>query len=405
MKINSSKTADSGYFSPNPSKRRARYIPILFFCLAFSAFLHCFAGTASADIDDFSDLLKAAGAGGYIEEYPTCFFPPAHAPAASLKDEPKSLAAVIMPLIYFVNEKYPLYPEDTSVKAGNENFSKYIPKIVNLSGSVRLKAFLDHISTPLSFCELDLLPNLTFAWYQNFYISSIIKHDSFPAAVTLIDGGLNAENAMIYYYINTNEYCIYLIYSPFAAPANNADMISKTLVYNKSEMKFYIVYTDAKIGALRSSDPVAAIFIHDLREMLGKFDRFNKITAGDKTSFSTAFNYLKMQIEKKIIKDDARLASYRYYHFLSPKKRERLAGLIKSVKTDILEPELATYSARFADIRPLQAEMAEKNKNEQQRAILKKFSLLNEKIQKMNIKLTPKREYDLIFKKLNIGNN
>ncbi|HBC75209.1 MAG: hypothetical protein A2008_00875 [Candidatus Wallbacteria bacterium GWC2_49_35] len=405
MKINSNKTAGSGYDNLKSSKRQARCILTILFCLAIFAFLHGFAGTASADIEDFSDLLKAVGAGGYIEEYPTCFFPPAHAPAASLKDEPKSLAAVIMPLIYFVNEKYPLYPEDTNKKAGNENFSKYIPKIVNLSGSVRLKTVLDHLSSPLSFCGLDLLPNLTFAWYQNFYISSIIKQDSFPAAVTLIDGGLNAENALIYYYINTNEYSIYLIYSPFAAPAGNADMVRKTLAYNKFEMKFHIIYLDAKTGAHRSSDPVAAIFIHDLKEMLSKFDRFKKIKAGEKMSFSTAYNYLKMQIEKKIIKDDARLASYRYYHFLSPEKRGRLARLIKSVKTDILEPELATYSSRFADIRPLQAEMAEKNKNEQQRAILKKFSLLNEKIQKMNIKLTPKREYDLIFKKLNINNN
>lgn len=404
MKINSNKTAGSGGKTLTTYKRGAHHILIIF-CLALSAFLHGIAGTASADIDDFSDLLKAAGAGGYIEEYPTCFFPPAHAPAESFKDEPKSLAAVIMPLIYFVNEKYPLYPEDTNKKAGNENFLKYIPKIVNLSGSVRLKAFLDHLSSPLSFCWLDILPNLTFAWHQNFYISSIIKHDAFPAAVTLTDGGLNIENALIYYYINTNEYCIYLIYSPFAAPAGNADMIRKTLVYNKAEMKFYIVYTDAGTGGRLSSDPVAALFIHELKEMLSKFDRFNKITAGEKTNFSKVYNYLKMQIEKKIIKDDARLASYRYYHFLSPKKRERLSGLIKSVKTDILEPELATYSARFADIRPLQAEMAEKNRNEQQRAILKKFSLLNEKIQKMNIKLTPKREYDLIFKKLNIGNN
>lgn len=376
---------------------------LMVFIIALAASLVCMNGTAAAGFEDFSEFLKASGAGEYVAEYPTCFFPPAHAPAESIEDGAKSLAAVIMPVIYFVTEKYPMYPEETSVKAGNENFSKYIPKVANLSGSIRMKVITDHLCSPLSLCHLDLLPNLTFAWWQNFYLGSTIKQDAFPIAVTLIDAGLNLENELVYYCVETGDYSIYLMYSPLAAPCGYSDLVARTLVYDKNAMRFSVRSVDAKTGAVVSDSPVA-VLIHELKDMLSKFDRFEKIRQASATAgFSKSFEFLRLQIEKKIIKDEKKLASYRHFHFLAPSRREKLAALIKSVKTDILEPKLATYSARFAESKPLMAEMGEKNKNEQQRAILKKFSLLNEKIQKMNIKLVPRREYDLVFKKFNIG--
>ncbi len=359
---------------------------------------------AGAAVEDFADYLKTCGLGRYIEEHPTVFFPPAHSPAAPLKDSPKTVAAVIMPFIYCLNEKYPLYPDESVINSDkDDNFSKYIAKIDNLSPNIALKTALDHLSSPFLMCELDIFANLTLAWFQNFYISSVIKHESLPVALTFADGELNIENTMLYYYINTSEYCVYLMYSPFKAPAGNSDLISRALVYDKSDMKFFI-----NLAASKNSRPEIAelsfLFIHDLKYIADKFDRFNK-AGGDKPDFSRMYNFLKMQIEKKIIKDENKLKTYRYYAFLAPARREKLAGLIKNIKTDILEPKIATYSSRFADLKPLQAEMAEKNKNEQQRAILKKFSFLNEKLQKMNITLTPKSEYDIIFKKLNINNN
>lgn len=377
---------------------------IFAYILVLSASVLGFASYAGAAAEDFGDYLKTCGLGSYVEEYPTVFFPPAHSPAASLKDSPKTVAAVIMPLIYCLNEKYPLYP-DESVASGDkdDNFSKYIAKIDNLSPNIALKIVLDHLSSPFLMCELDIFANTTLAWFQNFYISSVIKHESLPVALTFADGGLNIENTLLYYYINTSEYCVYLMYSPFKAPAGNFDLIYRALVYDKSEMKFFINLAPSKNYRPGVAE-LSFLFIHDLKYIAGKFDRFNK-AGGDKPDFSGMYEFLKMQIEKKIIKDENKLKNYRYYAFLSAARREKLAGLIKNIKTDILEPKIATYSSRFADLKPLQAEMAEKNKNEQQRAILKKFSFLNEKLQKMNITLTPKSEYDIIFKKLNINNN
>lgn len=372
----------------------------------FFEFKISFISPVEAASEDFSEYLSSASSGSYIAEYPGCFFAPVHSPAAPLSDSPKTLAAVIMPLLYRFNEKYPLYPPEADTKKNNDdNFSKYIPKIDNLSPGVRLKIILDHLCSPFLFCDLDLLANITFAWHQNFYISSIIKHEALPLAVTIIDGGLNIESCLLYYLVDTDKYSIYLMYSPFAPASDYAGLVSRTLVYNKSEMAFYI-RAAASAGDKTPqyySSPVI-IFIHDLKNIISKFDKFNKIAEGAKFDFGYMYSYLKMQIEKKIIKDETKLNSYRFYHFLSNERRQRLIGLIKNIKSNILEPELATYSNRFAAVKPLQVEMAEKNKDEQQRAILKKFSLLNEKIQKMNIKLTPKREYDLIFRKLNVGN-
>ncbi len=377
--------------------------------LNFPPFFELNAGLVSpaeAASEDFFEYLSSASLGRYIDEYPGCFFAPVHSPAGPLSDSPKTLAAVIMPLLYRFNEKYPLYPPETDIKRNNDdNFSKYIPKIDNLSPGVRLKIIIDHLCSPFLFCDLDLLSNITFAWYQNFYITSIIKHQTLPVAVTIIDGGLNIENSLLYYLIDTDKYSIYLMYSPFAPAADYAGLTARTLVYNKKEMSFYIC-ASASSGEKTpryNSTPVI-IFIHDLKNIISKFDKFNKMSEGAKFDFTYMYGYLKMQIEKKIIKDDAKLKSYRFYPFLSKARRQKLIDLIKDIKSNILEPELATYSNRFAALKPLQIEMAEKNKDEQQRAILKKFSLLNEKIQKMNIKLTPKREYDLIFRKLNVGN-
>ena len=373
---------------------------------SFFEFKISFVSPAEAASEDFLEYLSSASLGRYIDEYPGCFFAPVHSPAAPLSDSPKTLAAVIMPLLYRFNEKYPLYPPEADIKKNNDdNFSKYIPKIDNLSSGVRLKIILDHLCSPFLFCDLDLLSNITFAWHQNFYMTSIIKHETLPVAVTIIDGGLNIENSLLYYLIDTDKHSIYLMYSPFAPASDYAGLTARTLVYNKKEMSFYIrAAASASEKTLQYHSSSVIVLIHDLKNIISKFDKFNKMAEGAKFDFTYMYGFLKMQIEKKVIKEDAKLKSYRFYHFLSNERRQKLVELIKNIKSNILEPELATYSNRFAALKPLQIEMAEKNKDEQQRAILKKFSLLNEKIQKMNIKLTPKREYDVIFRKLNIGN-
>ena len=380
--------------------------PVYLYSTPFFEFKTNFISSAEAASEDFSQYLGSSSSGGYIAEYPSCFFAPLHCPAAPLSGSPKTLAAVIMPLLYRFNEKYPLYPPEADTKKNNDdNFSKYIPKIDNLSPHIRLKIILDHLCSPFSLCDLDLLANITFAWCQNFYMNSIIKHETLPLAVTIIDGGLNIENCLLYYLIDTDKYSIYLMYSPFTPASDYAGLLLRTLVYNKSQMAFYIraaASLDGKTPQYNFSPVI--IFIHDLKNIISKFDKYDKITEGAKFDFNYMYGYLKMQIEKKIIKDEIKLNSYRFYHFLSNERRQMLISLIKNIRSNILEPEIATYSNRFAIAKPLQIEMAEKNKDEQQRAILKKFSLLNEKIQKMNIKLTPKREYDLIFKKINIGN-
>jgi len=50
-------------------------------------------------------------------------------------------------------------------------------------------------------------------------------------------------------------------------------------------------------------------------------------------------------------------------------------------------------------------DMGFKNQREQEQAVIKKFTLLNEKYKKMNLNLVPRREFDLVYKKVNISSN
>jgi len=365
-----------------------------------------FTGIIYAAPDDFSRYLQNAKLGNYIQEYPCRFFAPVHSPPSpnggGATPSLNTLSAAIMPLIYLFNEKYPLCPPESKIKNDvGDKFSKYIPKIDNLAGNIRLKILLDHAGSPVSLCELDFFANLTFAWLQNFYLASAIKHDKIPVAATTLCAGPDIKNRIIYYYIDTTDYSVYLTYTPSISNLNYDDLISETLAFNKKNMQFFIVKS-SESAAHYTAEP-AIILLHDLKDIASKFDRFAKLNGSVRIGFDYLFDFLKLQIEKKIIKDDERLKSYRAFHFLSPERQKKLSGLIKKIKNDILQPELATYSKRFTAVKPLQVEMGEKNKDEQQRAILKKFSFLNEKIGKMNIELKPKREYDFIFKKLNIG--
>ncbi len=364
-----------------------------------------FTGIVYAAPDDFSRYLQNAKLGNYIQEHPCCFFAPVHSPP-EIKDGGgaplNTLSAAVMPLIYLFNEKYPLCPPENKIKNDSgDKFSKYIPKIDNLAGNIRLKILLDHAGSPVLLCELDFLANLTFAWLQNFYLASAIKHNGIPVAATTLCTGPDIKNRIIYYYIDTTDYSVYLTYAPSISNLNYDDLISETLAYDKKNMRFFIIKLNG--GAAYYTAKPAILLLHDLKDIALKFDRFAKLNGGVRIDFDYLFDFLKLQIEKKIIKDDERLKSYRAFHFLSPERKKKLSGLIKKIKNDILQPELATYSKRFAVLKPLQVEMGEKNEDEQQQAILKKFSLLNEKIGKINIELKPKREYDLIFKKLNIG--
>jgi|GEM_PF-3810030 len=358
------------------------------------------AQTALADYEaDFQSIANSLHIKSMRRAYGSIFFPPLHSPANAGKND---FSSTIMPLIYLLNEKYQLYSDESASNSpsASENYSKYLAKADNLATPIMVKLVSDHLASPFKLFNLDLFANLAYSHAADFYLSAEIKHRSLPVALSIMDSNLAFEHYLVYHYISCDEYNVYLIYSAGSSLLCYEDMMSKILVYDKAAARFFIA---KKEGADYKAGYVYALLLHDISDIIAKFDKFDK-TAGGTITFSYLFDYLKLQIEKKIIKDDKKLKSYRFFNFLSPARRIELAGLIKNVKNDIMESELATYSSKFAELKPLQIEMAEKNKREQEKAILKKFRLLNGSLEKFNIKLTPRREYDLIFKKVNIAN-
>jgi len=96
---------------------------------------------------------------------------------------------------------------------------------------------------------------------------------------------------------------------------------------------------------------------------------------------------------------------YRLFYFLPQVRQTALADLLKNIKMTVLEPVQVSYMNNQGESRPLSVDMGFKNQREQEQAVIKKFTLLNEKYKKMNLILIPRREFDLVYKKVNFSSN
>lgn len=331
------------------------------------------------------------------------FSPMVHSPSKPFEKKYASIGGVIMPLIYFLYEKYPIYSENASRGENfDDNMSRYMPKILNISPKIAARAFMEHLASPSSFFYSGILSNLTFSWYIDFSIRSLLRYEKAPVPVSVLSSDLEFNDYLVYSRIEASEYSVYLIYSPLSPPDSNRAMYEKLLVYKKDDMRFS-VFENSRQGGVSSKAALMVLF-HDIGSVYSKFDRFDKFSR-PVYGFSAAYDFLKLQIEKKIIKDENKLKTYRLYYFLSQARQTSLSDILKNIKTTVLEPLQVSYLNKLGEARPLSVDMGFKNQREQEQAVIKKFTLLNEKYKKMNLNLVPRREFDIVYKKVGISSN
>ncbi len=331
------------------------------------------------------------------------FSPMVHSVTKPFDEKYDSIGGAVMPLIYFLYEKYPLYPE-SALRGENldDNMSKYMPKILNMSSKIAARAFMEHLASPSFFFYSGVLSNITFSEYIDFSMKAFLKHEKAPVLVSVLSSDLKFNDYLLYSQIEASEYSVYLIYSPLSPPLSNSGMYEKLLVYKKNEMRFRVLENKPSQGVV--STAALMVLFHDIVGVYSKFDRFDKFSR-PAYGFSSVYDFLKLQIEKKIIKDENKLKTFRLFYFLPRARQTALSDLLKNVKMTVLEPVQVSYMNNLGETRPLSVDMGFKNQREQEQAVIKKFTLLNEKYKKMNLNLIPRREFDLVYKKVNISSN
>ena len=380
-------------------RKKVQYIIFLYIFTAVM-FFH---SPALAGKYDHTENLIPYGILNISGDRESVFSPMIHSPAGPFDDKYSSIGGTVMPMIYFLYEKYPLYPE-TAARGDNldDNMAKYMPKILNISSKIAARAFMEHLASPSFFFYAGILSNLTFSAYIDFSIKAFLKHEKAPVLVSILSPDLKFEDYLIYSQIEASGYSVYLIYSPLSPPASNGEMYRKLLVYKKDEMRFRVL--ERKTSETVLSTAVLMVLFHDMGGVYSKFDRFDKFSR-PAYGFSCVYDFLKLQIEKKIIKDADKLKTYRLFYFLPPARQTALTDLLKNIKMTVLEPLQVSYLNNLGETRPLSVDMGFKNQREQEQAVIKKFTLLNEKYKKMNLNLIPRREFDLVYKKVNISSN
>ncbi len=384
----------SGYFHEKTS-----YFLVL---SAFMAVALSFSPAAAGKYDHVENLIPY-GILNISEDHESVFSPMIHSAAKPFDEKYASIGGAIMPMIYFLYEKYPLYPESASRGENfDDNMSKYMPKILNISPKIAARALMEHLASPSFFFYAGVLSNLTFSGYIDFSIKAFLKYEKAPVLVSVLSSDFKFDDYLIYSHIEASEYSVYLIYSPLAPPESNSAMYGKILVYKKDEMRFRILEKKTPSGV--ASTAALMVVFHEISDVYSKFDRFDKFSR-PVYGFSSVYDFLKLQIEKKMIKDEAKLRMYRLFYFLPQVRQAALADLLKNIKMTVLEPVQVSYMNNQGESRPLSVDMGFKNQREQEQAVIKKFTLLNEKYKKMNLILIPRREFDLVYKKVNFSSN
>lgn len=357
---------------------------------------------AAASALDHAVELAAYGITGIASDADTVFSPMLHSPGKPFDASVPSFGGTLMPLVFMLNEKYFLYPENAKASDDlDRNISKYAAKAVNLSVRMAWKSLVDCVSEPSWFAWCVVLSNLSLSWPADAYASSVIRQTGRPlVAVTTFAGG-QVDARLVYCHIDASEYSIYLIYSPFSPPSSNHDMYSDVLVFDRASSRFIRFSRDAS-GAVSSAVPAAVVFV-DPADTVARFDRFERLS-GPRFGFAAAFDALKLLAEKKIVRDETGLRAMRLWAFLPANRRAALLELLKNVKSAVLEPSSVGFVSGAPAGEPLQVEMGGKNRREQEQAVIRKFTMLYEKHRKMSLNLVPRSEFDLTFRKVYIGN-
>jgi len=255
-------------------------------------------------------------------------------------------------------------------------------------------SFSGKFLSPFNFFLFDIISNFGSSFLTDRLLSSYIA-SKVPCPVTVMSPA-GVDSYLTYAFIEASEYSVYLIYSPFEPPISNQDLYSRILVFDKSVSRFFIF---SRQRSVTFRDPVLALFIHDFTLEYKNLDRFDKLFSGS-YGFRDAFNYLRLQIEKKVISSEERLKRYRLYNFLPRSMKNELATLMKTVKISVSDPLPAAYIDNYSRTNPLQIEMNMINQREQEKAVLKRFVSVGEKFSKLKISLVPRKEFDLVFKKI-----
>lgn len=364
------------------------FLPALLACVFHS---YCGAGV-SAHVEGLAQY----GVLSPKKAFDTVFSPILHSNLSPADPALDSLAGAMMPFFYLLNEKYPLYSEDAMAGDNrDQGLKKYLQKSPRLNQKYLAATVSDRLLSPAASLFVDILSNIgPSALIDRMLFSTVAS--GLPRPVTIAAPAWGVRSCLVYSAVDASEYSVYLIYSPFDPPVSNRDMYEKVLAYEKSSFRFFLL---SNVSGRVSREPVFAVFLHDFTAEFRNLDRFDRLASGN-YGFDDAYKYLRSQIEKKIISTESRLKRYRLYNFLPKSMQEELASLLKNVRMAVADPLPAAYIDNYSATNPLQIEMNLINQREQEKAVLKRFVSMGERFVKLKVKMVPRKEFDLIFKKI-----